>query len=89
MQCFVTKAGGMYYICVGNRAWIRCLETYYNLHFIYFVYFILKGIYIAMLILAYVNHTMVITAATDGYILPFINMLHAAYVCKTVLPEDV
>jgi hypothetical protein len=36
----------------------------------------------------YINHAIVTTTATDAYILPFINMLHAAYVCKIIVPDD-
>jgi hypothetical protein len=47
-----------------------------------------KGFYISTLILAYIIHTIAFTTTTDVYILPFLNMLHVAYVCKIVLPDD-
>jgi hypothetical protein len=54
----------------------------------YYLCFMLKEFYILTLNLAFVNQTVVITTTTDVYILPFINLLHAAYVCKIVLPDD-
>jgi hypothetical protein len=47
-----------------------------------------KRLYISTLILAYINHTTMITPTADVYILPFINALDGAYVCKIALPDN-
>jgi hypothetical protein len=52
------------------------------------MYFVLKGFYVATRSSAYINNTIVTTTTTDVYILQFVNMLHAAYIGKIVLPDD-